>query len=182
MDVRIVDVLRGEPLADMITIENGDGADCRVFVGQFEEGAHYLFAFYGNPEFGYNLYHCGVTFLRIEGDVIEGKIAPGVTQIPITELVTIGNCGGIGAEVTVINVSPTLTSNIVRVKTTKDVADIDIRMFDMAGRLVYIYPFQLLPADQPVEITAGVYPQGCYIITVDALGIRETHKIMLVSG
>lgn len=178
MHVRILDVLFGTPTETIIAIPNGYGADCRMSIAPFNTGDQYIFALYGET---YHLSICGVTWLEVDGNQIKGDIAPGINKIRISDFPTIDNCGGIGTMLTSISVYPTLTSHTVGIHTTADLEGVEIRMYDMIGRLILRTPQRTLLVSEPFEIRADDLPSGCYTIALSLAGIRRTFRVVILS-
>jgi hypothetical protein len=178
MQVRILDVLFGTPEDMVVTIPQGYGADCRESINGFEPNGHSLFALYGDT---YHLSICGVTWLPIVGDVITGAIAPGISHLKIKDFPTLNNCGDIGAVLTFISVYPTLTSEHIKISSSRDIENIDISVHDMMGRRVFTSTSEALLEAEPLVISADHLAAGCYAITIRYAGIRKTYKVVVVS-
>lgn len=180
MQVGVIDVLFGEASEQTLRIPQGYGADCRESIDRFALHSEYIFALYGNSGDGYNLFICGVTWLAISGNEIVGDIAPGIHRIAIKDFPLLQNCGGIGSVLSTLDVTPTLSSGTIHVSSTKDIEDLRITMFDLAGRLVYSTTPDILTAEQPWVIDSRQFPAGYYVIATETAGIRRVFRVVIV--
>lgn len=181
MKVHILDILSGTTGEQTIRVRSGNGADCVVFVGLFSKNASYIFAFNGSPESDYILSECGVSFLSVNGDEINGPVAPGINRIRIADFPTLNDCGGIGSRISVIDVYPTLTDGEIRVTSTADIENISISVYDMLGRRVYKPADVIIHAAMPIVIPGSHFAAGCYAIVVEAQGVRRVFRVVVAA-
>jgi hypothetical protein len=183
MKVKIRQVFFGQPESSIISIESGNGADCRRNTEQFTVGNQYLFAISGNSQYGYSISECGITVLDVTGGTIYGPIAPGIDQLPLTQLPQLDACGNlISVPLEGITVRPTLTSENIQIFFFSDaIGKFEYAMFDMSGREVIPYTTTELLHTSPITIPTSHYAAGCYAIVTRVNGIKKVFKVVIVN-
>lgn len=183
MKIEVRQLFFGQPESSTITIESGNGADCRRNTEQFTVGNQYLFAISGNTQYGYSISECGITVLDVTGGTIYGPIAPGIDQLPLTQLPQLDACGNlISVPLEGITVRPTLTSDNIQIFFFSDiVGHLEYAMFDMSGREVIPYTTTELFPVSPITIPTSHYAAGCYAIVTRLNGIKKVFKVVIAN-
>ncbi|MDZ4704817.1 MAG: hypothetical protein SH848_12855 [Saprospiraceae bacterium] len=124
-----------------LTIERGSSSLCILELGNFQPGKSFIIVPHKGGDDLWRLGVCGVTVLEVIDGEVRGRIAPGVSSVPLAQFSSIANCGDLigGNEPDFpIKMNPTLTSNEVNITTRlQSPVPIHITVFDAAGRLVH---------------------------------------------
>ncbi len=140
MNVVVQHTLFGDLNQDEVYVRQGYGIDCAMQISDFEESKEYIFALWDELSGEYSLSICFESFLKIEDEVISGKIAPGITSL---EYIDLGNVEGCGEQMNIfsikddISVFPNPTFNVLKFKNlnaNKSTENIQLTCFDMLGR------------------------------------------------
>lgn len=189
MKVKVVDHLGGAvPSASEVFIISGNGANCGEFTGGFEVGKDFVFAMntgWGMNEDSYSLSICGVSFLRINNNIVEGKIAPGINSVSYNKLGTINDCGNLSLskKIGLFSIYPTLTSTGPSIFLDSDASDpvgIEWEMFSNIGQLIAENKSQTFEPGDQITIDMEHYPTGVYLLRLQRAGERKVFKIVKI--
>ncbi len=186
MQVKVLTTFHGEATSDEIFVRSGNGADCGVWTGQFKVGEQFILSLYpvdnSLPIKAYAMSICGVYWLKVENGIVKGSIAPGVTEIAVSDFPTIANCGNFSplpSQYAKINIFPNPTKVAFQV-------DIELEnsiqgffnIYDMAGR--FLEKVNIQGTDQ-VNIPYQVekLPAGIYLVEVYLWTRRELFKVVV---
>jgi hypothetical protein len=189
MKVRVVEHLGGTaPVSHEIFIRSGNGADCGEFVGGFEIGKDFVFAM--NIGWGlnldlYSLSICGINHLRINNEVVEGNIAPGINSINYSKLGTINDCGRLTIEqkIGLFSIFPTLTSAGPSISLDPEASEpvlIDWEVYSNIGQLLDEKNAQNFVPGEKFTVNMERYPPGVYLLRIQRAGERKVIKIVKI--
>ncbi|MBK7428168.1 MAG: T9SS type A sorting domain-containing protein [Saprospiraceae bacterium] len=189
MKVRVVEHLGGTaPEGEEIFILSGNGANCAEFVGGFEIGKDFVFAMnigWGENSDLYSLTICGVSYLRINNEVVEGKIAPGINSINYNKLGTIDDCGKLTIEqkIGLFSIFPNLTSVGPTISLDPESSDpvlIDWEVYSNIGQLLDEKNAQSFLPGEKFRVNMESYPPGVYLLRIRRSGERKVFKIVKI--
>jgi len=164
-EIAINHILSGDLEKEEIVLRNGF---CTLYYNELEEGSEYLFALSGEGD-DYYLIACALSFLKIENDVVIGRIAPGVTSANYNDLSELKVCGNVfesSALSQSLEVFPNPSSGVVKIKNASSeqiLENLQLRIYDIQGRLVKVYVQEegILPEDfwliNIEDFAAGLY-------------------------
>jgi len=166
------------------TIRNGGGWDCTISTDAFDIGKTYIFALEFPASQAQQLSNCGTFYLRVENEKVMGNIAPGVNEVSLDEFVNLPNCGDLqGFGTPTFKLNSTLTNN-QELWAFPDFwiepADVEIRLFDINGRLMQSSKHKNFVAFEPIEINTNGWPAGVYCCQFLYLGIKQTIRFVKV--
>lgn len=189
MKVRVVEHLGGAtPVGQEIFILSGNGANCAEFVGGFETGKDFVFAMNigwgANPDL-YSLTICGISYLRINNEVVEGKIAPGINSINYSKLGSVDDCGNLSIfqKIGLFSIFPTLTSAgpaIILDPEASEPVLINWELYSNIGQLVDEKNAQSFEPGQRFTVDMNRYPPGVYLLRIQRSGERKVFKIVKI--
>lgn len=138
-EIQIDEMLYGDLNQSEIILKH---SFCDLYMSELEAGKEYIFALsdYDND---FSLVPCAISFLKIEDEVVKGKIAPGVESIDYYDLVTLEGCGNQFDFFSIENnmlIFPNPTNDILKIKNTSlsdSVSNVQIQFIDMIGRELY---------------------------------------------
>lgn len=168
-----------------IFFADGNGADCVLFVTQFNVGDE-LIVTASKQEDTWYISECGITFLKVENGMVNGPIAPSLTQVPLGEFAALANCGDLTSaptpepsEAIAMLVQPTLAYDQVVVK-TKGISTTDLRasVFDVNGRLIHQFVLPQGSTFYGEQVPVGNWATGVYFFKLEAMGREEVFKIV----
>lgn len=171
-------------------IEDGNGANCVLFSSSYLDiDKEYIIAAHKIGD-TLTLSECAVSFLEIENGLVKGAIAPGVSEVAVSEFQNTANCGDLSPSAVVdpgvlggIVVRPTLTKGLVEVRTTSgQLADLKLTVFDAAGRLVFKADYPDFGFYAKAEVDMASWGSGVYFLHLEASGERFTEKIVKVGS
>jgi hypothetical protein len=162
---------------------DGSGS-CFMSLYDFKVGEEYIFI--GMPYFdGFGLWSCGTSFLKVENGLVKGKIAPGISAIPLHDFTSLANCGKLKTSATTeapdfdITVNPTLIDDHALVQTTFTAdQNIELTIFDALGRSVYETQSVDFNDTRPLSVDFEGYYPGLYFIRICADGRQKTVKVL----
>lgn len=187
MKVRVVDHIGGTaPASQEIFIRSGNGADCGEFTGGFEVGKDFIFAMntgWGLNADQYSLTICGISWLRINNEVVEGKIAPGINTLNYSKLGTIDDCGKLSLtkKIGLFTIYPTLTSvgpSIIFDRDASDPIFIQWEIFSNIGKLIAENKSQLFEPGDQFTVDMEHYPAGVYLLRLQRGEERKVIKVV----
>ncbi len=143
MEVEISESIYGAPTPQSsIAIRQ---SFCTIFYGDLEEGEEYIFALTKDDDDNFFALNCSIFFLKIENEMVTGKIAPGVNSIAYEKLGDVEGCGNVFDLFVLeksILVYPNPTIGEVKIRNTnsaKILGDIELKIFDISGKLLQMY-------------------------------------------
>lgn len=191
LNVLVAETYSGENLVGHdLFIQDGNGADCVLFASfHLQVDSEYIVAAHRTGD-TLRLSECAVSFLAIENGVVKGAIAPGVTEVAVSEFQNVANCGDLSPSKVVepgvlsgLTVRPTLTSNFVEIRTSSaQLADLKLAVFDAVGRLVFRAGYPGFGFYTPAKVDLKDWSDGVYFLHFEAGGERFTQKVMKASG
>ncbi len=186
MDVKILSTFHGLASTEEIFIKSGNGADCGLWTSQFEVGEQFILSLYAiNDNISattYTISICGTNWLKVENGKVMGKIAPGISEIAISDFPSIANCG----EFVPIETQDALIKVFPNPATTAFQVDIELdnpiqgffNIYDMAGR--FIEKVAIEGTDQvSIPYQVEKLPAGIYLVEVYLWSRRELFKIVV---
>lgn len=186
MHVKVLTTFHGEAVSNEIFIRSGNGADCGVSTGQFEVGEQFVLSLYPydneTPTAAYFMSICGVHWLSVENGKVKGSIAPGVTEIALSDFPTIANCGEFSplpSQNATINVFPNPATVAFQIDIELDNSiQGSFNIYDMAGR--FIEKVAIEGTDQvSIPYQVEKLPAGIYLVEVYLWSRRELFKIVV---
>lgn len=186
MEVKVLTTFHGEAASNKIFVRSGNGADCGVWTGQFEVGEQFILSLYpfkdDIPTSVYAMSICTVSWLKVENGVVKGSIAPGVTEVAISDFTTIPDCSDFSplpSQNATINVFPNPAKVAFQVDIELENAiQGSFNIYDMAGRLIEKVAIE---GTNEVSIPYQVekLPAGIYLVEVYLWTRRELFKIVV---
>lgn len=189
MKVRVVEHLGGAiPIGSEIFILSGNGANCAEFTGGFEIGKDFVFGMnigWGINSDLYSLTICGVSFLRINDETVEGRIAPGINSINYSKMGTINDCGKLSVfqKIGLLSIYPTLTTlgpSIFLDNNASNNLVIDWEMYSNVGQLVAENKSQSFEPGEQFTVDMENYPAGVYFLRIRRSGEKKVFKIVKI--
>ena len=168
-------------------IHSGNGADCQIFTDTFSINGEYIVSTTISSLSGqWWVTSCGISYLKVENDVVSGQITPGLTQVPLRDFTSITMCGEmvvtpnqgpvIEPEITVL---PTLATHLVAVKTSSPgFFDLSLTVFDASGKLVFKDRKRDFNSNVGIDIETVDWSNGVYFFRVNVAGKSNTVKIV----
>lgn len=157
---------------------------CVLFFNEIEDGAEYIFAMHEfNNEF--LALNCAIYFLKIENEVVKGKIAPGIESMNYKDLGDLQVCGsafesiGFGGK---ISVFPNPTHDFLQLKNSSEnqtFGNLQLKAYDMLGREIANFSNQegILP-EETWEINIRHLAAGVYIFQLSGRGGERVFRIV----
>ena len=180
-EVRIDQLIFGDLNQNEITMGQ---TQCTAFFGELENGAEYVFAL---KEFNGNFFPVGCArfFLKIEREVVKGKIAPGTNSIDYKDLGDLKDCGNAfegfayGSE---ISIFPNPTDAHLQLKNNSEKRTFDnfqLKVYDMLGREIDNFSNQegILP-EETWEINIRHLAAGVYIFQLSGRSGERNFRIV----
>ena len=166
----------------MFTIRNGGGWDCTISTDPLELGKTYIFVLEFPASQVQEVSDCGTFYLRVEEGKAIGNIAPGIDEASLDEFVKLPNCGNfLGAGLPIFRLNPTLVIN-EELRAFPDFwlepNDVEIRIFDINGRVLLNTYQKDFGAFEPIEISTKDWPAGVYCCQFIYLGKKQTIRIV----
>lgn len=158
---------------------------CTAFYHELEDDGEYIFSLETNNGNYYPI-GCNLFFLKIENEVVKGKIAPGVESIDYKDLNTLESCGiafkTIPAIVNDLVLYPNPTLGAIKIKNINTDAlleNLQLQVFDMLGREVAIYKNEdgILP-DEIWAINIQYFAAGVYFLKLSGKNGQREFKIV----
>lgn len=191
MDIVIQDRLFLDFPTDTITMIGQDGFNCNAGFYGIEVGDLLIIAFNDqvswwynvpapHPFSTYNLWGCGVFYLEINDDKVNGAISEGVNQQPFNEFVEhLDQCLNITSvnEQTDLKYSfvPNPTSDLVTVQLEQPI-DIQVAIYSLGGTLLQ----RKEELGNSIVLDLGNYAPGMYLMVVTCNGRRRTEKLVKI--
>ncbi len=168
-----------------LNFENGSGADCGLFVTNFQVDEEYIVAAHQVGD-AWRLSECGITFLKVENGFVNGAVAPGISQVALSDFQNVANCGELNPAIEIpeqpdfeLYVKPTLASNELTIKTNHLFsAELDLHIFDVTGRLIYEQKVPDFNFYYTLLVDVQAWSGGVYFVKMEMAGRRETVKIV----
>jgi len=180
-EININHVMYGELNKNKIIVDNGF---CTLFYNELENNQEYIFALNINED-RYSLLNCAISFLKIENNVIKGKIAPGIESINYFEFNTIEACGinfdiiNLKNEITLF---PNPTKGIICLKVNElksSFENYDINIFDLLGRKLFNHKKLEGFIEKDIwTINIQDIPSGVYIIRLSNKNQECSYRIV----
>ncbi|MBI1225176.1 MAG: T9SS type A sorting domain-containing protein [Bacteroidetes bacterium] len=170
--------------------ENGTGADCNLFFNNFQVGETYIVAAQhdGNT---WRVSECGISYLKVENGMVMGNIAPGVTQVALSDFSSTANCGDLTpVDVLVpdlndaLTVKPTLATDIITVMANQTFRTqptaLQLVVYDVAGRLVLAENYADFNFYRPAYIDTKFWGSGVYFLHLKTGRLVDTVKVVKI--
>lgn len=159
-EIEIEEVIFGEINQDRISMGFGF---CTLFSNDLKENEEYIFALNkGNDKF--IPIGCAIWFLKIEDEIVKGKITSGIESLPYKEMAFLKNCGNAFSSLLSMNditIFPNPAANQVKIKNTNTQATFDnlhLKVYDLLGRLI-----------SSNSNSAGILPEEIWTINIENL-------------
>ncbi|MEL7119070.1 MAG: T9SS type A sorting domain-containing protein [Bacteroidota bacterium] len=194
MNVRILDKFYGKETANEIFVRGGNGADCGDDLWHFEAGQQVilnLYDHYLSQEQNDNIYWlsiCGINYLHVNNNKVEGPIAPGVSQLDYLDFRRGTYCPsfskyGRGIFSLVIDVFPNPSyQQDVTIKVNEEVESLEWKLVDLFGRVISSGIRRELEANESftLELTKLNLANGIYFtyFTYED-NIHQTFKLLI---
>ena len=167
-------------------ITQGNGGDCRIFTDTFSVGEEYIFTANINENDFWMVTYCGVSYLKIENDMVLGQLTPNITQVPLSGFEDLMDCGDMTVTSTneptfdpQIIVAPTLANNEVNIKTTSpNYFELNLSVYDASGKLVYKQGIKDFNVNTEINVETNNWSNGIYFFCLNKEGKLETVKII----
>jgi hypothetical protein len=192
LNVSVLETYTGENLVGHdLFIQDGNGANCVLFASQFlEEEAEYIISSTGNSN-TIEVSECGVGFLKVENGMVKGAIASGIDEVPLVDFPSTANCGDLTPAAVVdpgvlggLVVRPTIVTGEVEVRTKSfsQVEDLQVRVFDAGGKLVFEQLYLHFGFYSQIKLDMSDWGAGIYFIHAMAGGQRVTEKLVKINS
>lgn len=179
---KVLEILHGNLPSDLITIRNGNGADCSQSTDGYSNGDEMILAiylYYGDEENVYDHTICGVSMLSVQNGKVKGAVAPGITEIPLSDFYDLSNCGNLQGKLSGVNVYPTLTDGLVYVSSDfNGEATVNWTLFDVTGRRIETGQI-LVNQESETEINFSKLANGLYFIRFTEGILEKTIRIVI---
>lgn len=189
MDIVIQDRLFLDFPTDTITMIGQDGFNCNAGFYNIEVGDLLIIAFNDqtswwynvpapHPYSTYNLWGCGVFYLEINDDNVNGAITEGVDQQPFSEFVEhLDQCLNVTSlnnpEELSYTFVPNPTSDLVTVQFEQPI-EVQIALYSLSGALLQ----RKEEFGNSIVLDFGNYAPGMYLMVVEGNGQRRTEKLV----
>ena len=138
MEIEVSESIYGEVNQSRIKL---GFTQCTAFTNELEDNEEYIFALAKNNDSFFPI-GCTIFFLKIENEVVKGKIAPGIESIKYKKLGDLKDCNAAFETADIKNTAsifPNPTGGDVFIKnlsTENSLEDLKIEIFDILGRKV----------------------------------------------
>ena len=176
MDVKVEEVLLGSIDQANVTIQSGNGADCGEFTENFKKGETYILIINGNQ-----ISTCGITYLKIVDEIVEGPIREDLKRISYDSFLTLPECGSLNQGLYSIGVFPNpFAENISLTSNFQESKKVEFKVFDMVGRVILSGNEVLHPGKKKTKIDAHNIITGVYILELTT--IQTKRQIRIIKG
>lgn len=157
---------------------------CDYYTDPLEVGKEYIFALstYNNS---FSLIACTISYLKIENEVISGKIAPGIESLDYFDLANLEGCGNgfnLFSVKNNISIFPNPTADIIKIKNTSpnnSDENVQVEFIDMIGRKLYAFKTEDgIFAGEVWTIDLQNFTAGVYFLKLIANNQENTFKIV----
>lgn len=185
VNISVLSTLRGSAsVGSTFTIIDG-GWMCDISTGFMQVGETYIFVLQTPANQAQYISACGTFHLQVVDGKAVGNIAPGIIEINLWELESLPNCNSLeGPKPPKFQVLPTLVNNqsVFAFPDGWDIepTDLEIRVYDVNGRLRNSINYKDFQPFEPIEITTDGWAPGVYFCQFLLLGVRQTVKIVKV--
>jgi len=157
---------------------------CTLYYQELEDGTEYVFALSKHNEKFY-LINCAIGFLKIENEIVTGKIAPGIKQINYEQIFNLESCGDAFDQFDFkkdLKLFPNPTTDVIRVNNTsskKTFENLQVRIFDSIGREIakYTKMDSILP-EEDWRINIQDFASGVYLVQISNRYQEVSYKIV----
>ncbi len=159
---------------------------CDLYFGDLRENSEYIIALNKNQD-QFNLIACAISFLKIEKEVIKGKIAPGINRLDYNEILKQGSCGLAFNEIALsqnLQIYPNPTSDAIRIHNIGSeyfYDNLEVNIFDVVGRKIgtRIHDGALQPNEEWL-INIQDFATGVYFVKVFNAFQEKSFKLIKV--
>ena len=128
---------------------------------------------------------CAIFFLKIENEIVKGKIAPGINSLPYGEISELKGCGNAFASIGFKNnlyVFPNPTLDVLKFKNKSsefEIEQLQLEVFDMLGREItnFANAEGILP-EETWEVNIQHLAAGVYIFRLSGRNGESNFKIV----
>lgn len=157
---------------------------CTLYLNEVEEGEEYIFALSKDNDNNFYLLSCAISFLKIENELVKGKVAPGVESIDYKDMASLETCGNafenIAFESSII-VFPNPTNGEIKIQNNSSnlFEHLELSIFDTVGRELSTFKKTagILP-EETWEINIQIFSAGIYIIKLSGKNQVRYIKIL----
>ncbi|MFK7771805.1 MAG: T9SS type A sorting domain-containing protein [Saprospiraceae bacterium] len=179
--VQIGQILYGSTGQSTITI---GPSFCDHYTDPLDEGTEFIFAL-ANYDNNFFLVPCAISYLKIENEVIKGKIAPGIESLDYFDLANLEGCGNGFNLFSVKNnlaIFPNPTSEILKIQNSSIIdseENIQVEFIDMIGRALYsLKKEDGILAGEVWTIDLQIFAAGVYFLKLTADNQETILKIV----
>jgi hypothetical protein len=174
MVVKIESLLYGSTDQSNVTIESGNGADCGVFTQNFKKGESYIMLIRGNQ-----ISNCGISFLQITNEKVQGAIKEKVTSIKYDDFLNLPGCGILSKGLFSIGVYPNpFPTNLVFYSDFDESQNVDYTIYDIMGRIVLSGNKTINPGKTTTTINVQKLSSGVYILNLSSIQTKRQLRII----
>lgn len=175
IDVKVLRSYNGADLSNQkLRFIRGNSANCISSLHEMNIGEEYIFAGRGYQENWY-LSDCGVTFLRVKNNQIQGPVAPNLSSMSLSEFSSAMLC----STPFQIYVLPTLHSQSTAIYTAVDAPFyVDIVVFDVLGRILSERRVHNFSVDHPIVVDMDNWNTGLHIVLVKGENWKRAFKVI----
>ena len=181
--IKVEQLLLGEMNGSIIVIQHGF---CDLFFNELEDGSEYIIALSKDQDQErYFLIGCAISFLKIENEIIKGKIAPGINRLDYDEIFVLKNCGLNFSAVAIsrnLQIYPNPTQDFLRIQNLSDehaYDNLEVHLFDAVGRNISIHNHDgALPATEEWLIDIRDFSPGIYVVQISSAFQKVSHKLV----
>lgn len=181
IDIEINDLIYGDLNKNKISIKPDM---CTLGWSKLEIGQEYIFALKKRNDV-FNIIGCSIFFLKIENEIVKGKIAPGIESIAYNYIGSLESCGNILGNFSLkrnIIVFPNPTFNdlkIINTSATENYEKPTLKIFDIKGRELQAFKKvdDILPEEAWI-INIQHLSKGLYLIKLFDKSDENTFKIV----
>ncbi len=182
-EIEIEQIILGEFNNPKIELSFGR---CDLYAHELTTGDEFIIAFTKLQD-RFRLISCAISFLKIEDDVIQGKIAPGVSSLEYDEFFNLESCESIFGQINLegnLGFYPNPTKEAIRLLNAGSInsfENLEVQIFDALGNQVDFrtYSGELFPKQEWI-INVEDFTIGLYIIRVSNQFQEVTFKMIKV--
>lgn len=190
--VSIFQTYAGEDKAgQQLYVKNGNGGDCVLFASTFlDQNQDYIIAAQLLND-TLSISECGISYLKIENGMVQGAIAPGITEVALADFPNTTQCGDLTPVAVFVPdqkdrliVVPTLATARVIVKANQTFwgqpTGLKLVVYDAAGRLVFTQNYPDFDYYTPALVDTKGWNSGVYMLRLSAGKVNVVVRLMKV--
>ncbi len=158
-----------------IVIQEGNGANCGRFLGDYEEGQELIFhtRMWTHRQDSFELGEfniCEPPPLRVTRGIVSGSIAPGLSELSLKDFRQLQGCGFSNLQVTIAP-NPAVSRFQLQLE---GVDGYELEIYDALGRRL-----QRQTVSKSTWVATEDWAEGLYYVRVSADGQVQTHRLLI---